>query len=51
MKLTRPATPAADDLRERFQAPLPAADPPDELVRDLSDYDRAFGLVDGEEVA
>ena len=50
--LTDPAhVAAAKQLRERFQAPLPAADPPDELVRDLSDYDRAFGLVDGEEVA
>lgn len=47
-------------LREQFQRPRPAVDPPDGLVRDLADYDRAFGLTgaglpdgltDGEEVA
>lgn len=37
----------AKHLREQFQLPLPAADPPDELTRDLADYDRAFGLIDG----
>ncbi len=37
---------AAKLLREQFQRPRPAADPPDALVRDLADYDRAFGLVD-----
>lgn len=46
---------AAKALRERFQRPRAAADPDDGLVRDLADYDRAFGLaagdVDGEEVA
>jgi transposase len=42
---------AAKQLREQFQLPRPAADPADELVRDLADYDRAFGLIDGEEVA
>ncbi len=41
----------AKQLREQFQLPRPAADPHDELVRDLADYDRAFGLIDGEEVA
>ena len=47
--------PAAKVLREQFQRPRPAPDPHAELVRDLADYDRAFGLidgpVDGEEVA
>jgi hypothetical protein len=38
---------AAKQLREQFQLPRPAADPHDELVRDLADYDRAFGLIDG----
>ena len=33
-------------LREQFQRPRPAADPHDELARDLADYDRAFGLID-----
>jgi transposase len=42
---------AAKQLREQFQLPRPAADPLDGLVRDLAEYDRAFGLVDGEEVA
>lgn len=46
---------AAKQLREQFQLPRPAADPHDDLVRDLADYDRAFGLIDdtlnGEEVA
>ena len=42
---------AAKQLREQFQLPRPAADPHDGLVRDLADYDRAFGLIDGEEVA
>jgi transposase len=47
---------AARQLREQFQLPHPATGPHDELVRDLADYDRAFGLieggsVDGEEVA
>jgi hypothetical protein len=38
---------AAKQLREQFQLPRPAADPHDDLVRDLADYDRAFGLIDG----
>lgn len=47
---------AAKQLREQFQMPRPAPDPHEELVRDLADYDRAFGIiggvtVDGEEVA
>ena len=37
---------AAKVLREQFQRPRPAADPDAGLVRDLADYDRAFGLVD-----
>ncbi|MCO5302906.1 MAG: IS21 family transposase [Phycicoccus sp.] len=40
---------AAKELREQFQRPRPPANPHDELVRDLADYDRAFGLIDGEE--
>ena len=38
---------AAKVLREQFQQPRPATDPHEELVRDLTDYDRAFGLIDG----
>ena len=34
-------------LREQYQVPRRAADPHDGLVRDLADYDRAFGLIDG----
>ena len=42
----------AKQLREQFQRPRPAAEPLDDaLVRDLTDYDRAFGLSNGEEVA
>jgi transposase len=37
---------AAKVLREQFQRPPPAPDPQDGLVRDLADYDRAFGLTD-----
>lgn len=37
---------AAKVLREQFQRPQPAADPDTGLVRDLADYDRAFGLID-----
>ncbi|MGH3926094.1 MAG: Mu transposase domain-containing protein, partial [Pseudonocardiaceae bacterium] len=37
---------AAKVLREQFQRPRPALDPHEELVRDLADYDRAFGLID-----
>jgi hypothetical protein len=61
MTITDPAhVAAAKVLREQFQRPRPAANPDDGLVRDLADYDRAFGLidatashgpVDGEEVA
>ena len=40
---------AAKELREQFQRPRPPANPHDELVRDLADYDRAFGLTDDEE--
>jgi len=38
---------AAKILREQFQQPRPVSAPHEELVRDLADYDRAFGLVDG----
>ena len=37
---------AAKVLREQFQLPRPA-DPDEGLSRDLADYDRAFGLIDG----
>ena len=48
MTITDPAhVSAAKQLREQFQLPRPAADPHDGLVRDLADYDRAFGLTDG----
>ena len=38
---------AAKVLREQFGQPRPAPDQHEELVRDLADYDRAFGLIDG----
>jgi len=38
---------AARTLREQFQQPRPSADPHEELARDLTDYDRAFGVIDG----
>jgi hypothetical protein len=38
---------AAKVLREAYQRPRPMADPDEGLVRDLADYDRAFGLIDG----
>ena len=52
MTVTDPAhVAAAKVLREQFQLPRPAADPHEELdrdlTRDLADYDRAFGLIDG----
>ncbi|HEY0774494.1 MAG TPA: IS21 family transposase [Nocardioidaceae bacterium] len=37
---------AAKVLREQYQQPRPAPDSHEELVRDLADYDRAFGLID-----
>jgi hypothetical protein len=37
-------------LRKQFQQPRAAA-AGDELVRDLADYDRAFGLVDDGQVS
>jgi hypothetical protein len=37
---------AAKVLREQFQQPRPTPDPEEGLVRDLADYDRAFGLTD-----
>ena len=47
MTVTDPAhVVAAKVLRETYQRPRPAADPDEELVRDLADYDRAFGLID-----
>ena len=48
MTITDPAhVAAAKVLRERFQQPRPAPDPHDSLARDLADYDRAFGLING----
>ncbi|MDI6912515.1 hypothetical protein [Nocardioides sp.] len=48
MTITDPAhVSVAKVLREQFQRPRPAADPHEELVRDVADYDRAFGLIDG----
>ena len=47
MTITDPAhVGAAKVLREQYQQPRPTPDPHEELVRDLGDYDRAFGLVD-----
>ena len=49
MTITDPAhVAAAKVLREQFQQPRPAPDPHDGLLRDLADYDRAFGLIDGD---
>lgn len=48
MTITDPAhVRAAKVLREQFQQPRPSPDPHHDLIRDLADYDRAFGLVDG----
>lgn len=48
MTITDPAhVAAAKVLREQYQQPRPAPDPHEGLVRDLADYDRAFGLTDG----
>ena len=38
---------AAKVLREQYQRPRPTTDPHDGMVRDLTDYDRAFGVVEG----
>lgn len=38
---------AAKVLREQFQQPRAVSAPHEEMVRDLADYDRAFGLLDG----
>jgi transposase len=47
MTITDPAhVAAAKVLREQYQLPRPA-DPDEGLARDLADYDRAFGLIDG----
>jgi transposase len=37
---------AAKVLREQYQQPRPVPPADDALVRDLADYDRAFGLID-----
>jgi hypothetical protein len=48
MTVTDPAhVAAAKVLREQYQRPRPAPNPHEGLVRDLADYDRAFGLIDG----
>jgi RNase P/RNase MRP subunit p29 len=50
--LTDPAhVQIAAGLRKQFQQPRVVAVGGDDLVRDLSDYDRAFGLNDAEEVS
>ncbi|WP_442952922.1 IS21 family transposase [Pedococcus sp. 5OH_020] len=47
MTITDPAhVEAAAWLRKQFQQPRAVGDAGDELLRDLSDYDRAFGLAD-----
>jgi hypothetical protein len=38
---------AAKVLREQFQRPRTTPAPEDGMARDLADYDRAFGLLDG----
>jgi len=50
MTITDPAHVAtAKVLRKQYQQPArPAPEPDEGLVRDLADYDRAFGLVDSE---
>ena len=48
MTITDPAHVAsASVLREQYQQPRPAPDPDEGLVRDLADYDLAFGLSEG----
>jgi hypothetical protein len=42
---------AAKVLREQYQQPRPAPELNEGLLRDLTDYDRAFGLVDGQREA
>jgi len=47
MTITDPAHVAvAKLLREQFQRPRPELGPDETLLRDLADYDRAFGLTD-----
>lgn len=49
MTITDPAhVAAAKVLREQYQQPRPASDPDKGLPRDLAEYERAFGLIDGE---
>lgn len=49
MTVTNPAHVAtAKVLRAQFQAPTPLAGDGQDLMRDLGDYDRAFGLDDGQ---
>ncbi|TWH10095.1 transposase [Rhodococcus rhodochrous J45] len=48
MTVTDPAhVTTAAALRNQFRRPRPGTDTDADLVRDLADYDRAFGLVDG----
>ena len=52
MTITDPAhVAAAKVLREQYQQPRPTLDPHEGLARDLTDYDRAFGLIGDGEVA
>ena len=41
----------ASRMRKQFQQPRGTAAVGDDLTRDLSDYDRAFGLVGVEEIS
>jgi transposase len=52
MTITDPAhVQTAAVLRKQFQQPRPPANTGDDLVRDLADYDRAFGLTgDGQAI-
>jgi hypothetical protein len=48
LTITDPAhVQVAAQLRRRFQQPRAGAADQDSLARDLADYDRAFGLIDG----
>ena len=44
-----PTWPLPRNFANSSSGPVPPANPHDELVRDLADYDRAFGLTDDEE--
>jgi hypothetical protein len=49
MTITDPAhVTAAKLLRDQYQRPRPTPHPHEELARDLTEYDRAFGLIGGQ---